>query len=86
MTHAAANLNAIQASGLELTDIVTQVLDLSLDAVEHDALYTTHAFLEGSTARITLQNAMTDAAEADRGIVKERLAAGQTAEEAEPSF
>ena len=86
VTHAAANLNAIQASGLELTDIVTQVLDLSLDAVEHDALYTTHAFLEGSTARITLQNAMTDAAEADRAIVKERLAAGQTAEEAEAEF
>ena len=86
VTHAAANLNAIQASGLELTDIVTQVLDLSLDAVEHDALYTTHAFLEGSTARTTLQNAMTDAAEADRGIVKERLAAGQTAEEAEAEF
>lgn len=86
VTHAAANLNAIQASGLELTDIVTQVLDLSLDAVEYDALYTTHAFLEGSTARTTLQNAMTDAAEADRDIVKERLAAGQTAEEAEAEF
>ena len=86
MTNDAASLNAIQASGLELTDIVTQVLDLSLDAVEHDALYTTHAFLEGSTARTTLQNAMTDAAEADRAIVKERLAAGQTAEEAEAEF
>ena len=86
VTHAAASLNAIQASGLELTDTVTQVLDLSLDAVEHDVLYTTHAFPEGSTARTTLQNAMTDAAEADRTIVKERLAAGQTAEEAEAEF
>lgn len=62
------------------------MLDLSLDAVEHDALYTTHAFPEGSTARFTLQNAMTDAAEADRAIVKERLAAGQTPEEAESEF
>ena len=86
VTYAAASPDAIQASGLELTDTVTQVLDLSLDAVEHDALYTTHAFPEGSTARITLQNAMTDAAEADRAIVKERLAAGQTAEEAEAEF
>lgn len=86
MTHAAASPDAIQASGLELTDTITQVLDLSLDAVEHDALYTTHAFPEGSTARITLQNAMTDAAEADRAIVKERLAAGQTPEEAEAEF
>lgn len=86
VTHAAASPDAIQASGLELTDLITQVLDLSLDAVEHDALYTTHAFPEGSTARITLQNAMTDAAEADRAIVKERLAAGQTPEEAESEF
>ena len=86
VTYAAASPDAIQSSGLELTDTVTQVLDLSLDAVEHDALYTTHAFPEGSTARITLQNAMTDAAEADRAIVKERLAAGQTAEEAEAEF
>ena len=86
VTHAAASPDAIQASGLELTDTITQVLDLSLDAVEHDALYTTHAFPEGSTARFTLQNAMTDAAEADRAIVKERLAAGQTPEEAESEF
>lgn len=86
VTHAAASPDAIQASGLELTGLITQVLDLSLDAVEHDALYTTHAFPEGSTARTTLQNAMTDAAEADRAIVKERLAAGQTAEEAEAEF
>lgn len=86
VTHAAASLDAIQSSGLELTDTVTQVLDLSLDAVEHDALYTTHAFPEGSTARTTLQNAMTDAAEADRAVVRERLAAGQTAEEAEAEF
>ena len=86
VTHAAASPDAIQASGLELTDTITQVLDLSLDAIEHDALYTTHAFPEGSTARTTLQNAMTDAAEADRAVVRERLAAGQTAEEAEAEF
>ena len=86
VTHAAASPDAIQASGLELTDTITQVLDLSLDAIEHDALYTTHAFPEGSTARTTLQNAMTDAAEADRAVVRERLVAGQTAEEAEAEF
>ena len=47
---------------------------------------TLDAFPEGSTARTTLQNAMTDAAEADRAIVEERLAAGQTLEEAEAEF
>lgn len=86
VTHAAASPDAIQASGLELTDTITQVLDLSLDTVEHDALYTTHAFPDGSTARTTLQNALTDAAKADRAIVEARLAAGQTAEEAEAEF
>lgn len=86
VTHAAASIDAIQAAGLELNGSITRALELSLDAVENDAVYTTHAFPEGSTARTTLQNAMEDTAEADRATVEERLAAGQTPEEAEAEF
>lgn len=86
VTHAAASLDAIRSSGLELSDSITTVLDLSLNAVENDHLYTTHAFPEGSTARNKLQYAMEDAAEADRATVEERIAAGQTPEEAEAEF
>ncbi len=62
------------------------MLDLSLNAVENDGLYATHAFPKGSTARNQLQSAMEDAAEADRATVEERIAAGQTPEEAEAEF
>lgn len=86
VTHAAASLDAIRSSGLELSDSITTVLDLSLNAVENDGLYTTHAFPKGSTARNKLQSAMEDAAEADRATVEERIAAGQTPEEAEAEF
>lgn len=86
VTHAAASLDAIRSSGLELSDSITTVLGLSLNAVENDHLYTTHAFPEGSTARNKLQSAMEDAAEADRATVEERIAAGQTPEEAEAEF
>lgn len=86
VTHAAASLDAIRSSGLELSDSITTVLGLSLNAVENDHLYTTHAFPEGSTARNKLQYAMEDAAEADRATVEERIAAGQTPEEAEAEF
>ena len=86
VTHAAAKLDAIQASGLELSDSITRTLELSLDAVENDALYTTHAFPNGSTARNKLQYAMEDIAAADRATVEERIAAGQTPEEAEAEF
>ena len=86
VTHAAASLDAIRSSGLELSDSITTVLGLSLNAVENDHLYTTHAFPEGSTARNKLQSAMEDAAEADRATVEEQIAAGQTPEEAEAEF
>ena len=86
VTHAAADINAIESSGLNLTDTIHRVLELSLDAVENDILYTTHAFPEGSTARNKLQYAMSDLAAADRATVVERIAAGQTPEEAEAEF
>ena len=86
VTHAAASLDTIRSSGLELSDSITTVLGLSLNAVENDHLYTTHAFPKGSTARNQLQSAMEDAAEADRATVEERIAAGQTPEEAEAEF
>ena len=55
-------------------------------SVSSGYLPVTHAFPKGSTARNQLQYAMEDAAEADRATVEERIAAGQTPEEAEAEF
>ena len=86
VTHEASSMDAIESTGLSLTPIITRVLELSFDAVENDGVYTTHAFPDGSTARNKLQYAMSDLAAADRATVEERIAAGQTPEEAEAEF
>lgn len=86
VTYAANNMDAIEASGLALSDSIRDVLTLSIEAVDNDKLYTTHAFPDAMSARNTLQYAMEDLAAADRATVVERLAAGQTADEAEAEF
>ncbi len=86
VTYAANNLDAMEASGLEISDSIHSVLELSIDAVNNDRLYTTHAFPDAMSARNKLQYAMQDIADADRAAVVERIAAGQTPEQAEAEF
>lgn len=86
VTHSASNLDALDSSGLEVSDSIRSVLTLSLDAINNDQLYTTHAFPDAINARNTLQYSMSDLAAADRATVLERIAAGQTPEEAEADF
>ena len=49
-------------------------------------MYTPRAFEGGTKARNTLTYSMSDLATADRATVEERLAAGESAEEAEAEF
>ena len=49
-------------------------------------MYTTKAFEGGTDARSKLNYSMSDLATADRATVEERLAAGESAEEAEAEF
>ena len=81
VTHAANYMDAIHSSGLTLTDNMKNVLMEAVDAVNTNELYTTKAF-EGSK----LNYSMSDLATADRATVEERLAAGESAEEAEAEF
>lgn len=86
VTYAANDLEAMDATGLEISDSIRDVLKLSIDAVNNDRLYTTHAFPNAMSARNTLQYAMQDIAAADRATVEERIAAGQSPDEAEAEF
>ena len=84
--HAANDMDAIHSSGLTLTGNMENVLMEAVDAVNTNELYTTKAFEGGTDARSKLNYSMSDLATADRATVEERLAAGESAEEAEAEF
>ena len=86
VTHAANDMDAIQASGLELTGNMEQILTGAVQAVENNRLYTPSAFKEGGKGRKVLEYSMSDLAAADRETVEQRIAEGQSAAEAEAEF
>lgn len=86
VTYTANDMDAIHSSGLALTGSMENVLTEAVDAVNTNELYTTKAFAGGTDARSKLNYSMSDLATADRATVKERLAAGESAEEAEAGF
>ena len=86
VTYAANSMSALENSGLTVSERIHKVLSLSIDAIDRSKLYTTHAFPDALRARNTLQYALEDRVTADRATVLERLAAGQTPEEAEAEF
>ena len=86
VTIAANDMDAIRASGLELTDTMEQVLSGAVDTVRKNELYTPTAFAGGNAVRKVLEYSMGDQASADRDTVLERIAAGQSAEAAMAEF
>ena len=63
-----------------------KTLSVAVDIVNNSKIYTTKAFEQGNEARNILEYALSDRASADRSIVAERLAAGQTLDEASAEF
>lgn len=86
VTYAANDMDAIHSSGLALTGNMENVLTEAVEAVNTNEMYTTKAFEGGTDARSKLGYSMIDLATADRATVEERLAAGESAEEAEAEF
>lgn len=86
VTTAANDMDVIRASGLELTDTMEQVLSGAVKTVRENELYTPTAFADGNAARKILEHSMGDQANADRDTVLERIAAGQSAEDAVAEF
>jgi len=86
VTHAANDMDAIRSSGLTLTGNMESILTEAVDTVNNNELYTPHAFENGTAARSKLTYSMSDLAEADRATVLERIAAGESAADAEAEF
>ncbi len=86
VTHAANDMDAIRSSGLTLTDKMDASLTGAVEATNTLELYTPKAFEGGADARNVLAYSMSDLAAADRATVLERVAAGQSEEDAEAEF
>ena len=86
VTHAANDMDAIRSSGMTLSDKMDAILTGAVEAVNTLELYTPKAFAGGADARNALQYGIEDVAEADRATVEERIAAGQSADEAMAEF
>ena len=86
MTHAANEMDAIRSSGLILTGNMENILTQAVDTVNSSEMYTPRACEGGTKARNTLTYSMSDLAEADRATVVARIAAGESAADAEAEF
>lgn len=82
----ANNIDLISEHVPELSNTIRDVLGSAISTVSSYTLYTPKAFDHGSEARKVLEYSMSDKASADRAVVKERLAAGQTLEQAVKDF
>ena len=86
VTRAANSMDAIEESGLTMTDDMKNILSNAIDAVNNNELYTMRVFAGAKDARNALDYCMSDRAAADRRTVEERIAAGQSAADAEAEF
>lgn len=86
VTRTANDKTAILNSGAEISPNMAKTLQVAVDMVNENQTYTTKAFEGGTKARNVLEYAMSDLAVQDRAIVAERLAAGQSLEEAAAEF
>ena len=86
VTYAANDMDAIRSSGLALTGNMESILTEAVNTVNTNELYTPRAFAGGTEARSKLTYSMSDLAAADRATVEERIAAGESAADAEAEF
>ena len=86
VTHEADDINFVDNSGLNLTENMHNILSEAINAVENNELYTPKPFNGGAAARKVLEYGISDKATADRAAVEEKIAAGQSAEEAEAEY
>ena len=62
------------------------VVEVSIDTVKENAMYSPKAFKQGTTARAYLQSMMADKATEDRQVVETNLKNGQDLDQATASF
>ncbi len=87
VTKSGNSLDAVLANFPEgSNDVMREILTVGIETVDSNTLYTPKAFRGGSDARKVLEYSMSDLAAQDRATVAERLAEGQSLEQATADF
>ncbi len=86
VTKTANNKTAILDSGAQINPNMEKTLPVAVNTVNENQTYTTKAFADATKARTILEYSMSDRAVQDRGIVAQRLADGQSLEDAASEF
>lgn len=86
VTNEANSIDKIKSVESDISSSMEEILTKSVDEINNNNLYYMHAFENGNDARTVLQEAFEDVAQQDRATVEERLAEGQSAQEAEAEF
>ena len=86
VTKEANNIEKIKSVDPDISSSMEEILTESVAEINDNNLYYMHAFENGNDARTALQEAFGDTAQQDRNTVDERIAQGESAEEAEAEF
>lgn len=86
VTKTGNNKDAIAGSGAEIKDSMLKTLNVGVDMVNSNEMYTTKAFEGGNKARNILEYSLSDKAAADREIVVGKMAQGLSMEESVAEF
>ncbi len=86
VTKTANSKEAIAGSGVRIADSMSKTLNVGVDTVNGNEMYTTKAFEGGTEARNILEYSLSDKAAADREIVAGRIAGGLSMEESVAEF
>ena len=86
VTKEANNIEKIKSVDSDISSSMEEILTESVAEINDNNLYYMHAFENGNDARTVLQEAFGDTAQQDRNTVDERIAQGESAEEAEAEF
>ena len=79
-------MKKIEENAPSISDSMKNILTVAVDTFNTRQLYTTKAFSEGGSARSVLEYALSDQATQDRAIVEERIASGESMEDATKEF
>ena len=86
VTNEANSIEKIKSVDSDISSSMEEILTTSVAEINDNNLYYMHAFENGNDARTALQEAFGDIAQQDRNTVDERIAQGESAEEAEAEF
>ena len=86
VTKEANTMDEVDKSGIQISESGREVLSTAFEQLSQSEMYTNHAFTDGKSARAVIEYAMSDCAAADRETVKEKMAQGESLEEATEEF